>query len=215
MSPPDRRDEQGGAPIATYPLCSRSQFCRGRKPECPEETLEVRLRSTETQSTYNIGVEVEGVIDVHYASLTSQGVQHRVILGSDQMYCKFNTRRQIPYLQGTMYCFISYTNTLATRKSRVRSLLKKRTRSHSLLALNRASDVPAVHWPSQTREKSSRSFTCGDTFFLNGGNPYKESTAACITSEIKSNCGVLTSCEAGLSNAAERFKLSRILHLGI
>ena len=54
------------------------QFCGGRKPECPEETLEVRLRSTETQSTYNIVVEVEGVIDVHYASLTSQGVQHRV-----------------------------------------------------------------------------------------------------------------------------------------
>ena len=50
-----------------------------RKPECPEETLRVRLRSTETRSTYNIVVlEVEGVIDVHYASLTSQGVQHRV-----------------------------------------------------------------------------------------------------------------------------------------
>ena len=32
----------------------------------------------ETQSTYNFVVEVEGVIDVHYASLTSQGVQHRV-----------------------------------------------------------------------------------------------------------------------------------------
>ena len=78
LSPRDRRDEQGGAPIATYPLGSRSQFCRGRKPECLEETLEVRLRSTETRSTYNI-VEVEGVIDVHYASLTSQGVQHRVI----------------------------------------------------------------------------------------------------------------------------------------
>ena len=45
---------------------------------CPEETFEVRLRSTETRSTYNIVVEVEGVIDVHYASLTSQGVQHRV-----------------------------------------------------------------------------------------------------------------------------------------
>ena len=57
---------------------TRSQFCGGRKPECPEETLEVRLRLTETQSTYNIVVEVEGVIDVHYASLTSQGVQHRV-----------------------------------------------------------------------------------------------------------------------------------------
>ena len=29
-------------------------FLWGRKPECPEETLEIRLRSTETQSTYNI-----------------------------------------------------------------------------------------------------------------------------------------------------------------
>ena len=35
-------------------LCARSQFWWGRKPECPEETLEVKLRSTETQSTYNI-----------------------------------------------------------------------------------------------------------------------------------------------------------------
>ena len=43
-----------------------------------EETLEVRLRLTETRSTYNIVEEVEGVIDVHYASLTSQGVQHGV-----------------------------------------------------------------------------------------------------------------------------------------
>ena len=43
-----------------------------------EETLEVRLRSTEIRCTYNILVEVEGVIDVHYASLTSQGVQHRL-----------------------------------------------------------------------------------------------------------------------------------------
>ena len=43
-----------------------------------EETLEVRSRSTETRSTYNIVVEVEGVIDVHCASLTSQGVQHMV-----------------------------------------------------------------------------------------------------------------------------------------
>ena len=57
----------------------RSPNCNvSPKPECPEETLEVRLRSTETRSTYNIVVELEGVIDVHYASLTSQGVQHRV-----------------------------------------------------------------------------------------------------------------------------------------
>ena len=38
----------------------------------PGENQEVRLRSTETQSTYNIVVEVEGVIDVYYTSLTSQ-----------------------------------------------------------------------------------------------------------------------------------------------
>ena len=43
-----------------------------------EKTLKVWWRSTETQSTYNIVVEVEGVIDVHCAILTSQGVQHRV-----------------------------------------------------------------------------------------------------------------------------------------
>ena len=36
------------------------------------------LRSTETQSTYNIVVGVDGVLDVHYARLASQGVQHRV-----------------------------------------------------------------------------------------------------------------------------------------
>ena len=54
-------------------------FWGGRKPECPEKTLEVRFqRSTETRSTYNIVVAVEGVIDVHYASLASQGVRHMV-----------------------------------------------------------------------------------------------------------------------------------------
>ena len=55
---------------------TRSQFCGGRKPEYPEETLEVRLRLIETQSTYNIVVEVEGVIDVHCASLTSSVKEH-------------------------------------------------------------------------------------------------------------------------------------------
>ena len=45
---------------------------RREETECPEKTLEARLRLTETQFTYNIVAEVEGVIDVHYASLTSQ-----------------------------------------------------------------------------------------------------------------------------------------------
>ena len=57
----------------------------GRKPECPEKTLEVSLRLTQTQSTYNVVVEVEGVTDVHYASLTSQGVQHRVFYLDGQL----------------------------------------------------------------------------------------------------------------------------------
>ena len=44
----------------------------------PRGNPQSQLRSTETRSTYNIVVEVDGVIDVHYASMTSQGVQHRV-----------------------------------------------------------------------------------------------------------------------------------------
>ena len=63
--------------ILTYGPLSRSQFWGGRKPECPEETLEVRLRLKLNPHTTFV-VEVKGVIDVHYASLTSQGVQHRV-----------------------------------------------------------------------------------------------------------------------------------------
>ena len=42
---------------------TRSQFCGGRKPECPEKTLEVRLRLTQTQSTYNI---VPRVVDFFF-----------------------------------------------------------------------------------------------------------------------------------------------------
>ena len=59
--------------MGSYKLyLTRSQFWGERKPECPEKTLEVRLRSIETQSTYNIVVGVEGMIDVHFTSLTSQ-----------------------------------------------------------------------------------------------------------------------------------------------
>ena len=67
-----------GYPFLVH-LLNKESILRREETECPEETLEVRLRSTETQSTYNVVVvEVEGVIDVHYANLTSQGVQHRV-----------------------------------------------------------------------------------------------------------------------------------------
>ena len=72
-------------------LFLRVNFWGGRKPECPEETLEVSLRSTETRSTYNIVVEVEGVIDVHYTSLTSQGVQHRVKATENRSITEFLT----------------------------------------------------------------------------------------------------------------------------
>ena len=42
------------------------------------------------------------------------------------------------------------------------------------MAINRASDVSAADWLSQTHVKNYRNvFTCGDTGFLSGGNPYK------------------------------------------
>ena len=74
---------------------TRSQFCGGRKPECPEETLEVRLRLTETQSTYNTVVEVEGVIDVHYASLTSP---YKRIINTVGGNCTFKVNGDKPFI---------------------------------------------------------------------------------------------------------------------
>lgn len=41
------------------------------------------------------------------------------------------------------------------------------------MPLNKASDMPAADWLSQTREKSWLSYTCGDTVFLSSGNPSK------------------------------------------
>ena len=38
------------------------------------------------------------------------------------------------------------------------------------MAPNKASDVSAADWLSNSREKF---FTCGDRVFFNGGNPYK------------------------------------------
>ena len=64
-----------------YKVVLSTRSCKFKKSIFRREEIlgnPVRLRSTETQSTYNIVVEVEDVIDVHCASLTSQGVQDRV-----------------------------------------------------------------------------------------------------------------------------------------
>ena len=58
----------------------------------------------------------------------------------------------ILYLQATMHY---YLNTLLTRRSRSYSGFRKRTRFHSFMALNRASDVAAGDWQSQTQVKLS------------------------------------------------------------
>jgi len=64
------------------------------------------------------------------------------------------------------YCFVYYINILLTRKSPLISRFKKRKRCQSFMALNRASYVLAADWLSQTSEKLSLFFTCGDTLFL-------------------------------------------------
>ena len=45
-------------------------------------------------------------------------------------------------------------------KSALIHIFKKRTRCHSLMALNRASHVPAADWLSQTHVKNYRHFSC-------------------------------------------------------
>ena len=50
-------------------------------------------------------------------------------------------------------------NILPTRRSRLNSRFKKRTRCYSFTALNRASDVLAADWLSQTHVKNYRNFS--------------------------------------------------------
>ena len=72
---------------------------------------------------------------------------------------ELNRRREIskqPFIisqQTTIY--------LLTTESQLNSRLKKKACCHSLVVLNRASDVPAADWLSQTH------------IFLSGGNAYK------------------------------------------
>ena len=58
-----------------------------------------------------------------------------------------------------MYYFVYYMNTLLTRRSRLNSLVKVRTRRHSFMALNRATDVSAADWLFQTHVKIYRNFS--------------------------------------------------------
>ena len=67
-----------------------------------EKTLEVRLRLTETQPTYNkyFVVEAEGVIDFHYVRLTSSlfcnfgwflNLKLQLLLTTQHILCVFTT----------------------------------------------------------------------------------------------------------------------------
>ena len=86
------------------------------------------------------------------------GISLRV-LNSVSHDIELNTRKEIPYLQATMYYFVYYINILLTRRSPLNSSFKKRTRCHSFMALNRASDVPVADWLSQTHVKNYRNFS--------------------------------------------------------
>ena len=61
-------------------------------------------------------------------------------------------RREIPYLLATMYYFVYYINQLNSR-------FKKRTHCHSFMVLNKASDMPAADWLSQTQVKNYCNFS--------------------------------------------------------
>ena len=52
-----------------------------------------------------------------------------------------------------MYYFVYYINIIWTS---INSHFKERTRFYSLMVLNRAGDVPAADWLSQTQVKNSR-----------------------------------------------------------
>ena len=55
-----------------------------------------------------------------------------------------------------MYYFVYYINIIRTS---INSHFKERTRFYSLMAQNRAGDVPAADWLSQTQVKNSRNLS--------------------------------------------------------
>ena len=55
-----------------------------------------------------------------------------------------------------MYCFVYYINNLLTRKSRLNFTFKKENTLATIYSENRASDIAAADWPSQTHVKNYR-----------------------------------------------------------
>ena len=53
----------------------------------------------------------------------------------------------------------AHISTLLTRRSRLNSRFKKRTRCHSLIALHKARDMSAADWLFQTHVKNYRNFS--------------------------------------------------------
>ena len=55
---------------------------------------------------------------------------------------------------------------LLTKRCSLNPRFKKRTRCHSFMAINRASDVSAADWLSQTHVENYRNFSSGVTWFF-------------------------------------------------
>ena len=75
---------------------------------------------------------------------------------SAQFNTELDTRRTIFYLRATIYYFVYSINILLTRRSRLNSRFKERTRCHLFTVLYRASDVSAADWLSHTLVKKYR-----------------------------------------------------------
>ena len=69
-------------------------------------------------------------------------------------------------MSSSRHYFAYCINILLTTRSRHDSRFKKRTRCHSFMALNRASEVSAADWLSQTYVKNYRNFSRVDEIRL-------------------------------------------------
>ena len=63
------------------------------------------------------------------------------------------------FISASNYGLFCYVNILLTRRANLIHVLKKRTRCHSFVAQNRASDVTTADWLSQTHVKSYCNFS--------------------------------------------------------